>query len=164
MEPRLSIVDLRNYFWVARDRLASTFSGISLVPPAIRRVFEDAMSDVKRRTAAHTASQLGTEERATLFSLFEQYVVREPENAAYYEALRFFIESDVAGALETYASCLMKAAVDRIPAGVGTNAVTLLQNNLAAKAALEPAIERLRGLKSTRVGVAVDKALAPLRV
>ena len=164
MEPRLSTVDLRNYFWVARDRLASTFSGISLVPPAIRRVFEDAMSDVKRRTAAQTATKLGTEERATLFSLFEQYVVREPDNAAYYEALRFFIESDVAGALETYASCLMKAAADRIPAGVGANAVTLLQNNLAAKAALEPAIERLRGLKSTRVGVAVDKALAPLRV
>ena len=55
MEPRLSMVDLRNYFWVARDRLASTFSGISLVPPAIRRVFEDAMSDAKRRTAAQTA-------------------------------------------------------------------------------------------------------------
>ena len=164
MEPRLSMVDLRNYFWVARDRLASTFSGISLVPPAIRRVFEDAMSDAKRRTAAQTATQLSTEERATLFSLFEQYVVREPDNAAYYEALRFFVESDVAGALETYASCLMKAAADRIPAGVGTNAVTLLQNNLAAKAALEPAIARLRGLKSTRVGVAVDKALAPLRV
>ena len=80
-----------------------------------------------------------------------------------YEALRFFIESDVAGALETYANCLMKAAADRIPAGVGTNAVTLLQNKPAIKAVLEPAIERLRGLKSTRAGMAVDKALAPRR-
>jgi len=163
MEPRLASVDLRNYFWVARDRLASTFSGVSLVPPAIRRVFEDAMSDVKRRTAAQTATRLGAEERATLFSLFEQHVLREPDNAAYYEALRFFIESDVVGAVETYANCLMKATADRIPAGVGTSAVTLLQNRPAAKAALEPAIERLRGLTSTRVGVAVGKALAPRR-
>ena len=163
MEPRLSLVDLRNYFWVARDRLASTFSGVSLVPPAIRRVFEDAMSDVKRHAAAQTATQLDTEERATLFSLFEQYVVREPGNAAYYEALRFFVEFDVAGALETYASCLMKAAADHIPAGVGTNAVTLQQQHPAAKAALKPAIERLRELTSTRVGVAVVKALAPVR-
>ena len=121
------------------------------------------MSDVKRRAAAQTATRLGTDERATLFSLFEQHVVREPDNAAYYEALRFFVESDVAGALETYANCLIKATADRIPAGVGTNAVTLLQNKPAARAVLEPAIAHLRELKSTRVGVAVDKALAPRR-
>ena len=33
MEPRLASIDLRDYFWVARDKLASTFTGISMVPP-----------------------------------------------------------------------------------------------------------------------------------
>jgi KAP family P-loop domain len=161
MEPRLSKVDLRNYFWVARDRLASTFGGVSLVPPAIRRVFEDALSDGKRRTAAQTAVGLGPDERATLFSLFEQHVVREPDNAAHYEALRFFIDSNVPGAPEAYARCLIKADSSRIPPGVATNAVTLLQSKPAVKPALEPAIIHLRGQKGTRAGTAVEKALAP---
>lgn len=33
-------VDLHDYFWVARDRLQSTLSQLTLVPPAIRRIFE----------------------------------------------------------------------------------------------------------------------------
>ena len=35
MEPSLSEVDLRDYFWISRDRLQSTFSGISMVPPIV---------------------------------------------------------------------------------------------------------------------------------
>jgi hypothetical protein len=161
MEPQLSRVDLRNYFWVARDRLASTFSGVSLVPPAIRRVFEDSMSDVKRRAAAQMAVRLTAEERAILFSLFEQHLIREPDKAGYYEALRFFIDSSVPGALEAYANCLMKADAGRMPPGVATNAVTLLQSKSSLKPILEPAINHLRLQKDTRAGRAVENALAP---
>ncbi len=44
MQPQLSATDLRDYFWIARDRLASTFSGLSMISPATRAVLNDLVA------------------------------------------------------------------------------------------------------------------------
>ena len=45
MQPQLSATDLRDYFWIARDRLASTFSGLSMISPATRAVLNDLVAE-----------------------------------------------------------------------------------------------------------------------
>ena len=42
---RAEHVDLRDFFWLARDRTSSTLAGVTMVSPLVRRVFEQLISD-----------------------------------------------------------------------------------------------------------------------
>ena len=70
----------RDYFWVARDRLESTFTGITMVSPVVRTVLEDLLSGQapKRNAAVTTAKKLLPDERL-LYGLIEQGIDRKPD-------------------------------------------------------------------------------------
>jgi predicted KAP-like P-loop ATPase len=159
MEPSLGDVDLRDYFWVARDRLESTLSNLSMIPPAVRRVLEDllASSPGKRPAAVKTAATLHDDERDSLLSLLEQYVKRHADQKAGYDALRALIEAGIGGAAQSLASILQTQALEPIPPAVGSDVVTLARQKPDAGKVLEPAIQRLRG-SDTRIGKAAQSA------
>lgn len=159
MEPLLKNVDLRDYFWVARDRLESTFSGISMVPPVVRTVLDGLISDMppKRNAAMTAAKDLTEDERASLLSLIDQLIARQPEDRAGYEAVRCLIEAGIAGSSELMAKTLTQRPLDNVPANVGMDFMTLYKAKPELSSILNSAKDLLMK-SSTRVGKAAQAA------
>jgi KAP family P-loop domain len=164
MEPKLNGVDLRDYFWVARDKLASSFSGLSMVPPAVRRVLDGLVSDNtgKRNTAVGLARDLREDELSTLVDLLEKHVRRHPEEKSGYEGLRVLAQAGITLAASSLATILRDNPLEPVPAAVGMEITTLAKTKPELRAILQPAIDRMAG-SSTRVGAAAKKGAEPAK-
>lgn len=162
MEPSLSAVDLGDYFWVARDRLQSTMTGLSMVPPIVRRLFENLVgANPSSRSAAVTSAAAVSEgERGILFELLDRNVQRNPAEKAAYDAFRALVEASVPDSAKQFAAALTKAPESEIPPAVGTDVDTLAKSNSQLRPIFEAVLTKLE--KSTsRVGAAVKAARKP---
>lgn len=155
MDPPLRDVDLRDYFWVARDRLQTTLSGLSMISPLVRRVLESLLTDNPATMNATTKSisELQEEERTILFTLLDQRIKQKPGERAGYEAYRFLVEKDVEGAAARFSQILFAIPPEVIPPGVGMNLRTLVESKQTAAPLLSPALKHLQE-SETKVGVA----------
>ena len=150
MEPMLSDVDLRDYFWISRDRLQSTFSGISMVSPIVRGILEDLISNNKgkRSEAVKRTIDLNEDERISLLTQLEKHVPRNPKEKRGYDALHALIEGNIDGAAETFSRVLDKCPIKLIPASVAFMLTTLVNGKPELKTTLQPVIDRLIATKS----------------
>ena len=157
MEPALSDVDLRDYFWISRDRLQSTFSGISMVSPIVRRILEGLVSDNagKRNIAVDGTVDLNEDERNSLLTQLEERVYRHPDQKQGYDAFIALVEKDVDGAVEKLAHVLDRVPERSIPPAVGFP-LSRLARKPELMTILQPPIDRLAATKS-RIGRALKK-------
>lgn len=156
MLPSLNGVDLSDYFWIARDRLQSSMSGISMVPPIVRRVFEELVSgnDPTKKAAATVASDFDDAERETLFVLLERNVMRHPSEKPAYDAFRFLLEANVASTAIRYASTLGDVPPTQIPPAVVMDLNTLIKSKPDLSPSFAPVIAKL-AKTDTKVGKAI---------
>jgi len=100
MQPSLSDVDLRDYFWLARDRTSSTLSGVTMVAPIIRRLFDDLTSDNKgeQNAAVKACADLTEIEQQALLAMLERQIERHPDHTPSQNALLMLAEAKMAGA------------------------------------------------------------------
>lgn len=159
MEPYLADVDLRDYFWVARDRLESTFSGVSMVSPVVRAVLDDLLSGAapKRNSAMSTAKTLAADEITTLISMISQKIYRHPEDKSGFDALVFLIEANIMQAAEQLSTSLLNSPLEKLNPAIGMQIMTLCKTRPEFNEILLPAIEHLRQSKS-KIGKAVQLA------
>lgn len=162
IDPKLSGVDLRDYFWVARDRLQSTLSDVSMVPPIVRRAFDGLMSgNPGKRTASITSiREMTQDDIEAMFGLIEQRISQQLNTKANFDALRSLVESDIAGSARLLANILAKYPNKEMPGAVGFDLVTLSKSKPEIVETLRPAIDKLKESKS-RIGKAVAGALKP---
>lgn len=158
MEPLLSEVDLRDYFWISRDRLRSTFSNISMVSPIVRRVLGDLISGSQGRlkTAVKEVVNLHGDERISLLTQLEKHIPRHPKQQQGYKALIELIERDIDGAPEALARILDKCPAKSIPPAIGINLSMLAKSKKGLKENLQSAVYRLAETNS-RIGKALKK-------
>jgi hypothetical protein len=158
MAPPLSGVDLRDYFWVARDRLQATFAGLSMVPPVVRRAFESLIADnpAKKKAGVTAAAELTEDEREALLGLLAQQVKSKPTEKAGYDAFRLLIENDVSGAAQGLAQVVPSVPAEAVPAAVGMDLATLSQAKPGVATVLAPALKWLEE-SGSKAGVAVKK-------
>lgn len=156
MAPSLSGVDLRDFFWVARDRLQTTLTGLSMVSPLVRRTFESLLSSTptKREAGLLSLQQFQADECNTLFGLLDQHIKRKPHEKTGYDAYRFLVEKDIAGAAEHLAQAAMSVPSNAIPPAVGMDLLTLSQAKVGIAAILAPALARLEESES-KAGAAI---------
>lgn len=157
IQPQLSATDLRDYFWIARDRLASTFSGLSMISPATRAVLNDLIAGTaaKRVIGVKAAAKLTDPELASLFELLEQAVMRHPEEKKNYDALRHLVEQQIPGAAERLNAVLLKVPLSSANPAVGVDILTLTKGKADLQRTLQPALDRIRESKD-RIGVALS--------
>ena len=112
MAPPLSSVDLRDYFWVARDKTKSTLASASLVSPYVRRLFGQLIGDNQgeQGLAVKEVQALDAQERDSLLALLEQQMIRLPSQEEGPEALRALAEAGTEGALPALITAVSKAA------------------------------------------------------
>ncbi len=143
MEPYLSDVDLRDYFWIARDRLKSTLSNISLVSPFVRQVFEELISENqgKRNRAADSVKEFDEEELTIFYDLLREHIRRNPIGKVGYDATRALIERDISRSQEFYKSVLEKLPTDETNPSIAIDALILTKEKKELQRFLNPIIE-----------------------
>lgn len=159
MNPSLGGVDLRDYFWIARDRLQTSMSGISMVPPIVRRIFEQLVSgsQPEKNTAAKSAKDLEESDRDTLFELLDRNLKQHSTTKTAYDAYRILIETGVANAAPRYAAAFGDAPPSQIPPAAGTDIDTLVKSKPELGSTFKPALAKL-----IKTETLVGKALAAL--
>jgi predicted KAP-like P-loop ATPase len=76
LEPRLSEIDLRDYFWLARDKTGSTLSNVHMVSPKIQHIYKGLITDNSSsiRVSLEEAKKLEEPELHELYNLFESNI------------------------------------------------------------------------------------------
>ena len=160
IQPALSSVDLRDYFWLARDRTSSTLTGVTMVSPLVRRLFEQLIGDNEgeQHIGLRGASTLGENERGSLLQLLQQQLERHPDQLSGPAALTRLAEQKVAGAASALFESLRKANPKLLEPGVAFRLQTLGATDPGQKDAAREVLEYLRKT-DTRVGRAAENAL-----
>lgn len=93
MEPKLTGIDLSDYFWLVRDRLDSSLLGLTLVPPVVRTAYDALLTEMGRKIAPSMLKELRDDEIDSLFGLLSKHIQRDSEEVNGYRALFKLAES-----------------------------------------------------------------------
>jgi hypothetical protein len=158
MEPSLTGVDLRDYFWITRDRLQSSMSGVSMIPPLVRRIFDGLISgnaSLKTQSSAN-AKELDGVDRGMLLDLLQRNVKQHPSEKAAYDAFRSMIEANVADAAQRFALTIGEVPFSEMPPAAGVDLDTLAKAKPELGPVFQKVIQKLRE-SDTKVGKALEK-------
>jgi hypothetical protein len=117
MQPSLRDVDLRDYFWLMRDRTSSTLAGVRMVSPHVGRLLRDLTegNEGEQEVASGGVAGLDESDRETLLDLLKQWVIQHPEEGKGYTAFRKLASKSVPEAVQTLIRTLREVQVDLIP-------------------------------------------------
>lgn len=163
MQPGLAEVDLRDYFWLARDRTHSTLAGVTMIPPIIRRLYEDLVGENKgqQKIAARSATELTDTERKALLALIVRNVERHPELPAPQDALINLAESKVVEAGKALITALKAVPVPQLQAATAFRVQTLTKISGEHQTDAESLLASWARNSNTQVGKAAAKAIKP---
>jgi hypothetical protein len=96
--PLLSKVDLRDYFWISRDKLSSMQSNL-LIPPIIRSLMQRLeptnMPEKSTRNTLKELQALSQNDQLIFFQLLKQKIVIEPNIKRNYDLFKFSLEENL---------------------------------------------------------------------
>jgi predicted KAP-like P-loop ATPase len=111
-EPKLSNVDLRDYYWIARDQLLSSMSGGSLIPAHLRSLFR---SLVEYKSDAITKGKVTNEvlpltgsHLVHFYSLLEKELIKNPGEANIHKIYIEMIRQKVPDSVTMYQNAVIK--------------------------------------------------------
>jgi hypothetical protein len=159
MEPKLSSVDLSEYFWLVRDRLASSQIGLSLTPPAVKASYAALLSESGRKQAASLLKALREGELDALTSLLSKALHRDPKNSESYNAFLKVTET-LPQTMNQFVSLLKSLPPDALPAWISGKLELQAKQNPSAKTHVDDALEYLK----TTQGRAGKAAQQPRKV
>ena len=110
-EPILSGVDLRDYFWLTRDRLFASISGSSLIPGHIKSLFRSLLDAGSVKILKDKESEviaLGSSDLSHLFSLLEREILAHPERNETHKIYLELVERKFSPAAEAYGKALKR--------------------------------------------------------
>ncbi len=144
-EPLLSKIDLRDYYWISRDKLSSMQSNL-LVPPVVKSLMAklepDGMAEkLTIKVLNAELKVLNENHQSAFFSLLKQRIIAEPDKNRYYElfniALRmgFDCKSVYVEALKSAGRKLPPAVIESLKEFTGTHAefMQFLENKQKGK-------------------------------
>ncbi len=118
--PSLSEFDLRDYFWLSRDKLSS-INGNTLIPPFIKslllRLEEDIPTKLTKEIISRELLPLNGTERQVFFTLLSQQLVANPEEKRFYDIFNYSIELGVEDCIDIYIQSI-KAIGQHVPPAV----------------------------------------------
>lgn len=159
LAPALSGIDLRDYFWIARDKLDATFSGLSMISPMTRAVLNDLLAGTapQRIAGIESAAKLSQQELASLLGFLEQAIMRKPEEKNAYDVIRTLAEKNLPGAAEKFNEILTAVPLNLANPAVGLDVQSLLTRRPDLRPIFTSAQERLEKSKD-RIGAAMQSS------
>lgn len=127
MAPALADVDLRDYMWVTRDRLGSTMTGMTMVPPIVRMVLKQLLSEMGQKTGFAAIRTMIPQDRAILVQQLILQAQRTPGELKPFRALTEIATIDESVAQD------FRGLIARIPKAELSPAVAIDVQSLAGK-------------------------------
>lgn len=154
LEPALADVDLSDYFWVARDKLRSTLSGLSTVSPHVRMLVQELIggTDGDRPLVAREVAGLDSQERGALLHFLGQQLERRPNDPGGVAGFVALINVGVEGALDAFVATLTPVAPTNIGPDIPFELQAIMGNHPETGEKLVPLLEQWQGSKA---GIAV---------
>jgi len=124
VEPLLFDVDLSDYFWLSRDKIASTIPGASLIPTIVKSIYQkidkDSLPDaVTKKIITEELSRLSDFEKNSFLEFASQVLMRNPKKKRGYDIFHLLIDCKVTGTEMFYAKSLAMVSQSDIPIAVG---------------------------------------------
>jgi len=162
MPPSLREVDLRDYFWLVRDKTGSTLTGLTMVSPFVRRLFDQFLTGNKgeKRSAARASSELEEMERGVLVHLLQQHIERYPDRTEAPEALRILaVEHNMTDAGQSLLAAAKNAPTHELTPSIAykIREITEVDPNLKEEGL--SLLQELAGNEKTKIGQAAKKAM-----
>lgn len=111
VEPLLSDVDLRDYFWISRDKLNDSISASSLIPPIVKSLFEEIKLDempakVTKGILQDKFLTLSSIEQEMFLDMVSKSLTRNPSQKRNYVLFHELIDLQVDDAIYYYCESL----------------------------------------------------------
>jgi len=161
MHPALEDIDLRDYFWLARDRTTSTLAGVNMVSPLVRRLFDNLLgeNEGEQHIAVRGVANLDETEREALLQLLRQPVERHPDQLNGPDALYRLTQDKVEGAAQTLFTSIKNANANRLAPAIAFRVQELGKAEPSLADSSRSLLEYLQDKKGTGIGRAATSAL-----
>lgn len=125
VEPSLQ-VDLSDYFWLSRDKIASTIPASSLIPPIIKSIYqkldqENLPDAVSKKIIQEEVSVLSVSEKSGLLDFCSQMLLRNTKRKRCYDIFQLLIDQKLDGTEDVYVKTLNRIPANDIPPAVGVS-------------------------------------------
>ena len=161
MEPNLGELDLRNYFWIARDRTKSTLSSASLSSPKVTAIYQQLVdgNEGEQVTAISDAITLDVLQMESLISQLAERIHRHPDETPAAEALVSLAEKEMAGAGEALIETISQVSPSALSPVTANMMGNFAQSYPALKEQSVKLLQELAGSPNTAAGKAAEIAL-----
>lgn len=162
MEPPLKDVNLMDYYWIARDKLANTIDAESMVSQIIRLTYKlitTYTTKASLKVEIQKIADLQDDERNVLLGMIGRDMMEHPDNDRCFEITHAIIDAGYAEMIEIYKNtlqCLCENGKDSvIPASVAIGMKTLGEKDANFKAIIENVNKSTRLAKA--LGIQIKK-------
>jgi predicted KAP-like P-loop ATPase len=165
MRPSLVGVDLRDYFWLARDRTKSTLAGVTMIPPNVSEALRKLLSDNpgENTIGSKLAAGLIPQELPVLLELLKQEAEQHPDRVRPVSALHKLGIQKVAGASAKLIEVARSVPTGSLQPSVPQNIAELAQHEPQLRPASIDVLTQVAGQSQTKAGKAATKALETLQ-
>jgi predicted KAP-like P-loop ATPase len=165
MRPPLSGLDLRDYFWLARDRTGSTLAGVTMIPPKVQDALRKLLSDNAGENAlgAKLVPALSPQELPVLLDLLKQEAEHHPDRHAPVGALHKLGIQKIPGAAAMLIEVARSIPPDSLDPSVPQNIAELAQHEAQLRQPTVDVLKQLASHDKAKAGKAATKALETLQ-
>jgi hypothetical protein len=165
MRPPLSDADLRDYFWLARDRTGSTLSGVTMIPPNVQVALGKLLSDNAGENAlgVKLVPGLASAELPVMLDLLKQEAERHPDRLTAVNALYKLGIQKITGAAAKLLEVARSIPAESLVPSVPQNIAELAQHEPQLRAPSLDILKEIAGHDKTKAGKSAAKALETLQ-
>lgn len=132
-EPKLSNVDLRDYFWISRDQLSDSISASSLLSKEIRdlrtKIIEYSSDKDLKNIILNDLKSFDENKLKILIGLFENELLKTPENDKIHIIFIELISHKILFSLDNYLKLINKIDQNKIPSHLSSRYKMALKEN-----------------------------------
>lgn len=123
INPLFSSVNLKELFWVSRDKLSDIIGGTSLYSAKVKDVFKRAYNhssdSILKSICSDEITKLLADDSRDFFEQLDEMIITKPNEKNGYNVYLFCIENNVEGAYPKFLSILERIDVKKIPFSLG---------------------------------------------
>lgn len=126
VDPKLQEVDLRDYFWLSRDKITSSIPGASLIPPIVKNMFNALNQEKLPATASKgiiksQIKPLKESELAHFLEFLSSMLLKNKDRKRLYDIFHFLIEESITDTERYYQQALTKITSRGMEPAVATS-------------------------------------------
>ena len=156
IKPLFSSVNLKELFWVSRDKLSDIIGGTSLYSAKVKDVFKRAYShtsdSILKQICSVEIANLSADDSHDFFEQLDEMIIAKPNEKNGYNVYFFCIENNVEGAYSKFLSILGRIDVQKIPFSLGNkfNDISKMYADKKLKELISSNVKLLNAINSAK--------------